>query len=175
MLSPFLGFVQSDIVGVFKAGAVMASGLALMLDTTDASPLTPSFYGNSFGTVKAATLTATSGPARETGFLLQPVSTNGPSVFSVLASIYDESVAAGTNAAVLLSKSGAMIATDQYATGAATGAIKFDGTVALETACGINAGMARVAQTTAPADTVRLVFKGQVTQRNTALAVFQIV
>lgn len=170
MLSPFLGFVQSDIVGVFKAGAVMASGLALMLDTTDASPLTPSFYGNSFGTVKAANIT-TAGVIRETGFLLQPVTTSGPSVFSVLASIYDESVAAGTNAAVLLSKSGAFIASDQYLA-SGTGAIKFDGTVALETACGINAGMVRTVQA---GDASRLVFKGQVTQRNTALAVFQIV
>lgn len=169
MLTPFLGFDERAIVGVHKIAVASSSGIALMQATTDATPLTPSPYGNSYGTLTAATI-LTAGPVRETGFLLQPVTATGPSVFSILASIYDESVAAGTIAAVLLSKSGAMIATDQYSTG--TGAITFAGSVALDAACGYNAGLVRTVQA---GDATRAIFKGQVVQRTLPLGIFQII
>jgi hypothetical protein len=169
MFTPILGFDERAIVGVYKVASVASSGLAMMALASDTTPLTPSPYGNSYGTVQPATIT-TAGVLRETGWLLQPVTASGPSVFSILASIYDESVPAGTVAGVVLSKSGCQIATDQYATG--TGAITFAGSVALDATCGINAGQPRTLQT---GDVARLLFKGQVVQRTLPLGLFEII
>jgi hypothetical protein len=169
MLSPLLGFTERDIVGVFKVASASASGLAMIQDSlTDTSPLSPSPYANSFGSLVAASITTA---LPEDGYLLQPVTTTGPSVFSILASIYDESVAAGTTAALLLRKSGGFIATDQYVSGSGTGAITV-GSTSLNTICGIASGQFRIKQS---GDTARAIFKGQVTQRATALAMFAII
>lgn len=170
MLSPFLGFTERDIVGTYVAGAAMNSGLAVVLSTSDTSPLTPNAYGNSFGTLALATCTTTNN-LPEMGWVLQPVTTSGPSIFNLLSSIYDESVPVGANPAVVLSKPRAQVATDQYlATG--TGHIAFDGSVALDTVCGIASGQPRVLQT---GDLQRLIFKGQVVQRQIPCAIFEII
>jgi hypothetical protein len=171
MLSPYQGFEGRSITGVYKIAAAAFSGLALVAQTSDASPLTPSPYGNSLGTLVPGSVT-TGGIQRETGWLLQPVTTSGPTVLEVLSSVYDESVAAGQIASVLLSLSGCQVATDQYVTGSATGAISFGGGVALDTACGIASGQPRVAQ---GGDVKRLLFKGQVVQRTIPLGIFQII
>lgn len=173
MLTPYLGLEGRDILGVYKIAAAANSGLALQMVTSDATPLTPSPYGRQSGTLGPATVTTASGK-KETGWLLQPVTPTGPSVFSVLASIYDESVAVGQVAAVVASRQGTQIATDQYvaAGGSAAGQIVFDGTVALDELCGIYQGQPRVLQT---GDLARLQFKGQVIQRNTPLAIFEII
>lgn len=171
MFTPFLGFSHKDIIGTFAVNSAMQSGLAVIQNSGATQALTSGVYGNNFGDVVAATITST-GNLRELGWLLQPVTATGPSVFSVLASIYDESIAAGQNPAVILSKSGAIIATDQYVAGSGTGAIKFDGTVALGTACGLNGGQPRVAQS---GDVDRLIFMGQVLQRNITCAIFSII
>lgn len=169
MLSPFLGLNERDILGVYAVAAAMNAGLAVGLSGADTTPLTPTPYGNSFGTVAAVSCTTTNN-LKETGWLLQPVSASGPSIFNFLASIYDESVAAGAIASVVASKAGAQIATDQYLA-SGTGHIAFDGSVILDTACGIAAGQPRVTQA---GDLNRLSFKGQVSQRLTACAIFEI-
>lgn len=173
MLSPYLGFEGRDITGVYRITVASASGLALTALASDTRPLTPSPYGNSLGSLTAGSVT-TAGVVRETGWLLQPVTATGPSVFSVLSSVYDESIAAGQIASVLLSKSGAQVATDQYvaAGGAGAGQILFDGTVALDKTCGIFNGQPRVLQT---GDVARLLFKGQVVQRTLPLGIFEII
>ena len=169
MLSPFLGFEARDFVGTYVVAAAAASGLAMSLSGTDTTPLSPTPYGNSFGTLVPATCTTTNN-LQETAWLLQPVTTTGPSVFNLLSSIYDESVMVGSVASVVLSRKGCQIATDQYLA-SGTGQIKFDGTVTLETECGIASGQPRVAQA---GDLNRLQFKGQVVQRNVPCAIFQI-
>jgi len=171
MFSPFLGFNHKEIVGTFAINTAAQSGLAVYQNSGNATALSSGLYGNNFGDVVPATVTTT-GTIRELGWLLQPATATGPSVFSVLASIYDESIAAGQNAAVVLSKSGCIIATDQFVSGSGTGAIKFDGTVAINTACGLINGQPRVTQT---GDVNRLLFMGQVLQRNITCAVFQII
>lgn len=170
MLSPFIGFNERDLTGIYSIAVPMNSGLAVIQDSTDATPLTPSPYGNFFGRAVAASCLAANN-LTETGWVMQPVTATGPSVFSLLSSIYDESIAAGAVASVLLSKKKAQIATDQYVTGAGAGAIKFDGTVPRLSLCGIANGQPRVAQA---GDSNRLVFLGQVTQRNTPCAIFEI-
>lgn len=185
MLAPLQGWLDREVVGVFKVAVAMASGLAVVIDNSaNTAPLNPSPYANSFGQVKAASPAQTitqSGTtpfavtavvdARETGWLLQPVTASGPSLLSVLSQVYDESVAAGGTAAVLPSKAGALIGTDQYVT-AGGAAIKFDGTVALGAICGINNGQPRLVQA---GDAGRLQFMGKVSQRLLALATFQII
>jgi len=183
VLSPLAGFQEREILGVYKVAAAMASGLAVGIDSTNTAPLNPSPYGNSFGSVTVAspviTVTqsgttpfAVSGisETREIGYLLQPVTTSGPSILSVLSQVYDESVAAGNTAAVLLAKSGGLIATDQYLT--TTGnAIKFDGSVTLGVACSIVNG---ITQLQSGLQATRSTFQGKIVQRNLPLAVFQI-
>jgi hypothetical protein len=183
MLSPLAGFQEREILGVFKVATAMASGLAVGIDSTNTAPLNPSPYGNSFGSVVVASPAVTftqSGTTpfavssishtREIGYLLQPVTTNGPSLLSVLSQVYDESVAAGNTAAVLLAKAGGIIATDQYLT--TTGqAIKFDGSVSLGAVCSIVNGVTQL-QTGAQAS--RSIFLGKIVQRNLPLGVFQI-
>jgi hypothetical protein len=144
-----------------------------MANTADASPLTPSPYGNSLGTLAPATIT-TAGVLRETAWLLQPVTVTGPTVLEVLSSVYDESVAAGQIASCVLSLSGAQVATDQYVATGGTGAgqILFNGSVAQDATCGIHAGQPRVLQT---GDAPRLIFKGQVVQRTLPLGIFAII
>jgi hypothetical protein len=183
MLSPLAGFIEREILGIFKVNAAMASGIAVGIDATDTTPLSPSPYGNSFGSVVAASPvvsgTADTGTGaltalklgREIGYLLQPVTATGPSILSVLSQVYDESIAEGNTAAVLLAKAGAMIATDQFQTSGAQ-AIKFDGTVALGTACSIVSGVTQV-QTGLQA--TRSIFLGKIVQRRLPLGVFQIV
>lgn len=168
MLSPFLGYTERDIVGVYSVASATASGVAVVADSSGTAPLSPTPYGNQYGAVVAASITAAG--TRELGFLLQPVTTSGPSLLSILAQVYDESIPAGAVAAVLLSKSGAQIATDQFATGTATGAILFDGSVAIDAVCGIASGLFRVKQ---GGDIARAQFLGAVNQRGSELAVFQ--
>jgi hypothetical protein len=178
MLTPFIGFHEREIIGVYVVGAPANSGLGMTLSTADATPIVATPYGNSFGTiVPATTNTAASGVGatfREQGYLLQPVTASGPSVFSILSSIYDESVPEGEVAGVVSPKAGAQIATDQYVA-SGSGAILFDGSVALLTQCSLNAGMVRTNQTN---DVSRLLFLGQTVQRVQSgvapLAVFQI-
>lgn len=178
MFSPYLGFDERDIYGVHKINlahwtgtpATASSGLALMQDATNDGALVPSTYANSIGSLIPATVVTASAPSRETGWLLQPVSTSGPSLLSLLSTVYDESIASGGTAAVCKSVSGAYIATDQYATG--TGAITFAGTVALDAELGIAAGMPRVLQT---GDAIRLAYKGSVYQRQIQCLLAQII
>lgn len=185
MLALLAGFMEKEIFGSFTVASATASGLAMAIQNSDNSPLNPSPYGNFFGTIAPATVTQTfvqsgttpfavtevSVSGREAGWLLQPVTSSGPALLNILAEVYDESVAAGGVAALALSKSGALIATDQYSTG--TGAISFGGAVALGTTCGINAGQPRVLQA---GDAPRLIFMGKVVQRGTiTMATFQII
>lgn len=170
MLSPFLGFTERDIIGVYAVAAATASGVVVSQDATDTSPLSPTPYGNQFGHVVAASITTSPAGQRELGFLLQPVTTSGPTLLSILAQVYDESIPAGAVAAVLFAKTGCQVATDQYLA-SGTGKIAFDGSVALGTACGINAGLYRVTQA---GDANRALFMGAVNQRGSEIAVFQI-
>lgn len=169
MLTPFLGFEGRAIAGVFTVNAAAQSGLAMSV-AGDNSSNTTGVYGNNFGSVSPATI-ITSGTIRETGYLLQPVTATGPSIFSVLASIYDESVAAGTVASIVLSQSGNIIATDQYVA-SGTGAIAFAGTVLPGAALGLINGQPRVLQS---GDVARGIFMGQVLQRTIPCLVMQII
>lgn len=171
MLSPFMGFEGREICGVFTVGAPAQSGLAMVLSAGDTTPLNPNPYGANFGTVVPASIITASGPYKETGYLLQPVTQDGPSIFSILASIYDESVAQGQTAALVLPVAGKFIATDQYLL-SGTGAIAFDGSVAVGTTCGIASGQWRTLQT---GDVPRAVFYGEVVQNDVPCAVFQII
>ncbi len=168
MLSPLIGFTDREILGVYTVNAAAQSGLALGSVVGDLSVNSPSPYGNSFGSVAPVSCT-TAGTLRETGWLLQPVTLTGPSVFSVLASIYDESVAAGQTAAMVASVSGKTIATDQYVA-SGTGAINLS-TVAPDTIVGIFNGQPRLLQS---GDQPRLQYKGQVLQRTIPCAMFLI-
>lgn len=170
MLSPFLGFTERDIIGVYAVNSATASGVIVSLDATNSAPLNPTPYGNQFGDVVAASITTSPAGQRELGFLLQPVTTNGPSLLSILAQVYDESIPAGAVAAVLFAKTGNQVATDQYVA-SGTGAISFSGSTALNTPCGIASGLYRVAQA---GDVNRALFMGAVNQRGSELAVFQI-
>lgn len=168
MLSPLIGFADREVVGIYKVAAPAQSGLAMGSIVGDTSPLTPSPYGNSFGSIYPVSVT-TAGVLRETGWLLQPVTATGPSVFSVIASIYDESVAQGQTAAVVASVSGKTIATDQYVA-SGSGAITV-GTTAIETICGIYQGQPRILQ---GGDQPRLIFKGQTVQNRIPCGMFLI-
>lgn len=179
MFSPYLGFTERDIYGVFKiiltnwsgSPTSASSGLALQQDSTnDTSPLTPSTYANSLGSLIPATIVTSGAPSHETGWLLQPANLTGPSILSLLSTVYDESIASGSTAAVVRSTQGALIATDQYVA-SSTGAITFGGSVALDAYIGLASGMPRVAQS---GDVNRLQFKGSVVQRQTTCALFQI-
>lgn len=172
MLSPFAGFEGREIFGAFTVANPTQSGLAVAISSTinASAPLNPNPYGNFYGTLVPASVT-TSGLYKEQGWLLQPVSQTGPSILSILASIYDESVAVGQTAAVVLPVGGKLIATDQYLP-SGTGAIVFDGSVTLGTTCGIANGQPRVLQS---GDVPRLVFLGKVVQRTVPCAIFQIV
>ena len=180
MLALLAGWMEKDIFGSFKVAAATSSGLAMKIDSSDATPLSPSPYGNSFGSLVVASPGQTftqSGTTpfavtavqtdRELGWLLQPVSTNGPALLNILAEVYDESVAAGGTAALALSRAGSLIATDQLGA-----SIVFDGSVTLGTICGINAGKPRVL---VAGDAPRLKFMGKVVQRGTiTMGTFQI-
>lgn len=170
MLAPLSGWVDREVYGVFKVATATAAGLAVQIDATNTAPLSVSLYGNSFGSVVPASIV--NAGDMELGYLLQPVTATGPTLLNVLSQVYDESIAAGGTAAILPPKQGALIGTDQFATGAATGAIKFDNTVTLGTLCGIASGTIRVKQA---GDVARLKFLGQVAQRNLTLAAFQII
>lgn len=178
MFSPYLGFMERDIYGVHKiilsnwsgSPSSASSGLALMQDAANDGALTPSTYANSIGSLIPATVVTASKPAKETGWLLQPASTTGPSLLSLLSTIYDESISSGSTAAVCKSVAGAYIATDQYST--TTGAITFAGAVALDAYIGINAGQPRVLQA---GDAQRLQYKGSVFQRQIQCALLQII
>jgi len=173
MLAPLQGWLDREVMGVFRVATAMASGVAVSIDNSqNTGPLNPSPYSNSFGFAVAATIASASAGSKELGYVLQPVTTNGPALLSILSQVYDESVPANATTAILPPKQGALIGTDQYVTGAGTGAIKFDGTVALGALCGINAGLVRVKQA---ADEPRLQFMGKVVQRLLPLATFQIV
>lgn len=173
MLAPLQGWLDREVMGVFRVATAMASGIVVSIDNSQNSgPLNPTPYSNSFGFATAATIANTNAGAKELGYVLQPVSTNGPSLLSILSQVYDESVPANATTAILPPKQGALIGTDQYPTGASTGAIKFDGTVALGALCGVNAGLIRVAQA---GDQQRFQFMGKVVQRTLPLATFQIV
>ena len=182
MLSPLAGWVDRELLGVFTVATALPSGTAVDISSADTSPLTPSPYGNSFGTVVAATSSEAFvqsgttpfavtdvGLGRPLGWLLQPVNSTGPSLLEIMTQVYDENILQGGTAAVLPAKAGAFIATDQFSSG--TGAVKFDGTVPLGTQLGVNAGLLRVRQA---GDTPIGKFVGQVVQRNTACAAFQI-
>lgn len=182
MLALVQGFAEKDISGTYTVAAATASGLAMSLDASNTAPNNPTPYGNSYGSVIAASpaLTITqSGTTpfavtnvvadRELGWLLQPASSSGPTLLNILTQVYDESVAAGNTCALALSKAGNIIGSDQYSTG--TGAIT-PGTTALNTICGINAGQPRVQQA---GDAARLKYQGKmVTRGNITLALFQI-
>jgi len=158
-------------MGMYKVNFSTPSGIAVDLDPTNTAVLAGSVYGAIYGNVIAYTGTTASNNTRELGWLLQPVTATGPSFLNVMTNVYDESVAQGQTAVVCMSKAGALIATDQYITGAGTGAIKFDGTVIPGTICGINAGVVRTLQA---GDQPRLKFLGKITQRNLSLGGFQI-
>lgn len=180
MLAPLQGWLDREVLGVFRVAAATASGVAMQIDNSqNTGPLNPSPYANSFGYAVAASPSQTitqSGTTpfavtsvvnqMELGYLLQPVSANGPALLSILSQVYDESVPAGATAAILPPKQGAFIGTDQFGT-----SVKFDGTVALGTVCGINAGQVRVL---VAGDAPRLKFMGKVVQRTLSLATFQI-
>ena len=152
-------------MGVFRFSAVTASGIAVSIDNSqNTGPLNPSPYANSFGYATAASIT-TAG-SKELGYVLQPVSANGPALLSILSQVYDESVPVGATAAVLPPKAGALIGTDQYDT-----SVKFDGTLALGALLGIAAGIIRSKQA---GDVARLQFMGKVVQRTLPLATMQI-
>lgn len=181
--SPLHGFLEREHMGMFPVKTALASGLAVEIDNTNTAPLSGGVYGAVYGNVVAATPTQTitqSGTTpfavtgvvngRELGWLMQPVTTSGPSLLNVLTQVYDESVAVNSNPVVCLSKTGALIATDEYVA-SGTGAVKFDGTTAIATICGINAGQPRVLQA---GDAPRLKFLGKVVQRNLTCAAFQI-
>lgn len=170
MFSPLHSFLEREHMGMYKVNFSTPSGIAVDIDPTNSAVLAGSVYGAIYGNVVAYTGTTASNNTRELGWLLQPVTATGPSLLNVLTQVYDESVAQGQTAVVCMSKAGALIATDQYlATG--TGAIKFDGTVAAGTICGISAGAPRALQA---GDVPRLKFLGKITQRNLSLAGFQI-
>jgi hypothetical protein len=169
MLTPYLGFEARHIAGVYISTVAAASGLAMAIDPSYTAPLTPTPYGRQMGRLTVASCT-NSNNLHETGWLLQPVTATGPSVFSVLASIYDESVAVNQVCAIVLSASNCQVATDQYVA-SGTGAILFDGSVALDSDVAIHNGQPRVPQS---GDLPRLQFKGQVVQRNTPLGIFSI-
>jgi len=158
MFSPYLGFQERDILGVFKVSVATSSGTAMQRDTTDTSPRVPSTYANSLGSVTAASILSSNGN-KEIGWLLQPVSTAGPSLLSILSSVYDESVPALSTAAVVASKPGCHIATDQYVA-SSTGSITTS--TALDTTLGIASGMLRTVQ---GGDATRATFQGFVVQR----------
>lgn len=182
MFSPLHGFLEREHMGMFSVNTALASGLAVEIDTTNNNPLSGSIYGAVYGNVVAASPAQTitqSGTTpfavtnvvngRELGWLMQPVTASGPSLLNVLTQVYDESVAVKSNPVVCLSKTGALIATDQFVA-SGTGQITFaNGTVG--SICGINAGQPRIQQA---GDAPRLKLLGKVVQRGLTCAAFQI-
>lgn len=174
MFSPYLGFMERDIVGTYKVSSAAASGLAMMLNVSDTSPNTPGVYANSLGSVVPASITTTASN-KEIGWLLQPVTTSGPSILSLISSVYDESVAAGQTAAICLSKSNAIIATDQYVTTTADATYGINPlTATLNAPCGIVSGQPRLKDATAN-DAERLLFVGAVYQRQILCGLFSLI
>jgi hypothetical protein len=181
MLSPLHGYLERESVGLFKVASATNSGLAMDISASDTSPMTLTTYGENYGTAVPATLTysftqsgttpfAVTGisASRELGWLLQPVSASGPSLLNILVQVYDESVAAGQIAVLVMSKAGALIATDQYL---ASGTGHIDFTQAPGTICGIASGQPRILQA---GDVPRLKLLGAVSQRGIKLASFQV-
>jgi hypothetical protein len=171
MFSPLHGFLERESVGLFTVAAAMNSGLAVDINASDTTPFTnASPYGSVYGTAVTYSGTTASNNTRELGWLLTPVSTNGPSLLNILTQVYDESVAAGGTAVVVMSKAGALIATDQFVASGGT-AIKLDGTQAPGTIAGIASGQPRLLQ---GGDVARLKLIGAVVQRGLKLASFEI-
>jgi hypothetical protein len=172
MFSPLHGYLEREFMGMYQVNFATPAGIAVTLDSTNTAPLSGSIYGATYGDVVAATTNTGASTVgyttRELGWLLQPVTASGPSLLNILVQVYDESIPQGATAVVCMSKTGALIATDQYETSGGQ-AIKFDGTVALNTACSINAGLVRTVTTD---DITRLLFQGKIVQRNLTLASF---
>ena len=172
MLSPLLGWNDREVIGIHKVNSVTAAGVAVQINSATLGPITgTSPYATVFGDVIPASITVQND--RELGYLLQPVSATGPALLSILSQIYDESVPAGATAAILPSKAGAYIASDQFVNtgGSAAGQILLDGTVTPGTLCGIANGLFR---TKLAGDIARVKFLGKVVQRQNTLAAFQI-
>jgi hypothetical protein len=171
MFSPLHGFLERELMGMFKVNFSTPAGIAVDVDPTNTAPLSGSVYGAIHSNVVAYTGTTASNNLRELGWILQPVTATGPSILNIMTMVYDESVAQGQTCVVVPSKAGALIATDQYLT-SGTGFIDFSGSHGVPGAiCGINAGVVRLLQT---GDVPRLKLLGKFTQRNLSLAGFQI-
>jgi hypothetical protein len=168
MFSPLHSYIEREHMGMYTVTAPMQSGTAVDIDPTNTTPISGSIYGAIYGNIVAATC-AVAG-SRELGWLLQPVTATGPTIFNLITQVYDESVAQGSTAVVAMSKAGALIGTDQITT-SGVNAILFDNTVALGTLCGLNAGKLEKTNGT---EVNRAKFMGKVTQRNITLAMFQL-
>lgn len=179
MFSPLHGYLEREHVGMFAVNTALASGLAVEIDPSNTAPLSGGVYGAVYGNVVVASpgqtitqsgttpfaVTAVSS-TRELGWLMQPVTSTGPSLLNILSQTYDESLKQGSNPVVVMSKAGAFICTDQL-----DASIVFNGTVNLGTVCGIHNGQPRVL---VAGDAPRLKFLGKVVQRSLTCAAFQI-
>lgn len=140
MIKPLAKFHERDLSNYFVLNAAGSSGALLTRDTTDTSPL--GVGDTSYGRVALGSVSVAGD--KEMGFLFYAVTATGVTLFEQMASVLDYSVKENSPVAVWHAPTGSIVETDQFATGASTGAIvagQATGNTAIDSMLGIINGL----------------------------------